>query len=206
MKHISLFLTALLFAGVIAPTASAIPIKFVSATTVPTTYTASTGVLNLDGVRNLDIFYTDGITHTVVPDVRFELTTTLDTDLSDNGIVLGSFLGGSVMLTAGSGGGAVLLSGTVDYLLLMEAGDGTVQMTATGQIVSVSTTGVLSDWAGSAGGIYDLIFEVDPITIASLAEDFSGHGLVTLHPIPEPLTIGLLAIGLAGLAVRRKRH
>ena len=115
-------------------------------------------------------------------------------------------MGGSVTLTAGSGGGAVLLSGTVDYLLLMEAGDGTGQMTATGQIVSVSTTGVLSDWAASAGSIYDLIFEVDPITIASLAEDFSGHSLVTLHPIPEPLTIGLLAIGLAGLAVRRKRH
>ena len=194
-----------------AATASAIPIDYVSATTVVTTYDYTTGVLTLDSVRPLDIYH-EGGSHTVVLDVPFHLTTTLVASLA-TGEVSGRFEDGSVVLTDGSGGGTVLLSGTVDYLLLMEMGDGTGVMTATGEITSVATTGPLADWVGDAGTIYDLIFEVDPITINNLTlENFSGNSNVTLSPIPElppipePLTIALLGIGLAGMAIRRRKR
>ena len=205
MKSIRLFLVGLLFLGGIAATASAVPVKHVSATTVPTTYTAGTGVLDLIGVRDLDIALTDG-SHVVVPDVEWLLTTTLLTDFSSSGVVSGSFAGGSITLTDGSGGGSVLLSATVDFLLLMEMGDGTGVMTAIGEIISVSTTGALGEWSGAAGSVYDLVFEVDPITVSDLSESFSGNSDVTLSPIPEPLTIALLGIGLAGMAIRRKKR
>ena len=204
MKSIRLFLIGLLFLGGIAATASAIPIDYVSATTVMTTYDHTTGVLTLDSIRPLDV-YREGGSHTVVPDVRFHLTT--DLVASTTGAVSARFEGGSIALTDGSGAGTVLLSGTVDYLLLMEMDDGIGVMTAMGKISSVATTGDLADWFGGAGVMYDLIFEVVPITISDLAtESFSGNSDVTLSPIPEPLTIGLLGIGLAGMAIRRRKR
>lgn len=205
MKSIRLFLVGLLFLGGIAATASAVSVDYVSSTTIPTTYTAGTGVLELIGVRPLDIFLDDG-SHVVVADVEWLLTTTLLADLSSGGMVSGSFAGGSITLTDGSGGGTVLLSGTVDFLFLMEMGDGSGVMTAIGEIISVSTTGSLSDWVATTGNVYDLVFEVDPFTVSDLSESFSGKSDVTLSPIPEPLTIALLGIGLAAMAIRRRKR
>ena len=75
---------------------------------------------------------------------------------------------------------------------------------ATGSF-TVEGGSLIDDWAQPYGSIYEILFEVDPRILADLSTGFSGRSNISLAPVPEPVAIVLLAFGIGGLALRRRR-
>jgi len=185
--------------------ASALPIDYISATTVTTTFVASGGAngigeLSLDGTLAL-IVHSENGQQTSLLNSSFHLDTSLVQDLSDGGILNGEFAGGSLLLKDSNG---VLLQGTIDLLLLTESFNDMGMISATGSF-TVEGGSLIDDWAQPYGSIYEILFEVDPRILADLNTGFSGRSNISLAPVPEPVAIVLLAFGIGGLALRRRR-
>lgn len=199
---------SLALVGLSAAGASAVPIAYVSATTVTSTYDAVEKLFLLDDIRPLNVYYGDS--YTVLPGIRFLLSTHLSEDQSDpeTHIAYGVFTGGSVLLEDTAIPEApenILLKGDIQTLFVTEAVDGAGILLAAGTFAIVEGS-MMADWGLSEGSIFDLVFEVTPRTVDDFSVSFSGRSDVTLAPIPEPTTLALLGIGLAGMGlIRRKR-
>jgi len=199
------WLLALIAAVLSAPAASAIPVRIrdMSSTTLPSAYTHTDGILSLNGVRPLTINYVDDSSQ-VLDDVTFTMSTSLADSSSMGGIAYGLFLGGSLSLT--DTGDNELLLGNILQIEVIESVDGSGVLVAHGSF-SVSGGSLLPEWQLDYGSIFDLIFEVDPITFDDFAtQSFTALSDITLKPVPEPLTLSLLAIGLAGLGLAGRRR
>ena len=201
----SRIIVCLALVSMIAAGAFATPIAYISATTVPTTFTPGDGInpgtLVLSGVRPLVIHATDGSQSTIA-DVTYSLTTSLKEDNSTGGVVKGVFEGGELTLTDSLGG--ILFSGSIVAANLEEMPEGSVVLIASGPLGV--TGGSLKPDFGASATMYDLIFTTEPMVIDDLSGSFSGFSDITVAPIPEPLTLTLLGLGLAGIvAARRKR-
>ena len=186
--------------------ASALPIDYISATTVTTTFVASGGAngigeLSLDGTLAL-IVHSENGQQTSLLNSSFHLDTSLVQDLSDGGILNGEFAGGSLLLKDSDG--FDLLLGTIDRLLLTESFNDMGMISATGSF-TVEGGSLIDDWAQPYGSIYEILFEVDPRILTDLSTGFSGRSNISLAPVPEPVAIVLLAFGIGGLALRRRR-
>jgi len=199
--------------GLLATGAAATPITAISALTVPTSFEPTggdfgIGVLTLDGIQPLYIDYEGQPDPTTLPDCSFYLVTSLEGDYSTGGQVLGLFLGGDLVLKDSSD--TVLLDGTMQSLTLMEIGDNVGVLSGSG-VFTVEGGTLMPDF-GTVGNSHEIIFNVVPETLESLGVPFTGDGNISLNPdagqqqpIPEPAVVCLLAMGLAGLVLKRKR-
>ena len=209
MKVVHLLLLGLLFSGLVICGASATLLDQVHATYAATYYDVSSGILTIDDIRPLQLDYPD-IDPIVLENVHFYLTTTLDEDLSIPGMMRGRFMGGQITLTADSGGGAVLLTGNIGQINVINTG----LVAASGSFSDMSGS-LWADWGTPTGDIVDLIFCYIPADDSDFSSvSFDALSTPTLLPtgprqeqvIPEPLTIGILGIGLAGMALLRKKR
>jgi len=199
-------LLALLLVGVMASSALSVPISYISATTVPTEFSPvggdfDLGTLTLSGVRPLVVHGHDG-SQTVIQNVTFSLTMSLKQDNSSGGIVDGLFQGGVITLTDSSN--TTLLWGTITSAGLKEQANDVVVLVGAGTIQGI--TGSLGPDFGPAGTLYDLIFTSQPMVLNDLTQSFSGFSDITIAPVPEPVTLTILGLGLAGLAAYRRRR
>ncbi|NQT19377.1 MAG: PEP-CTERM sorting domain-containing protein [Planctomycetes bacterium] len=197
-----------------AATAGALPISYISATAVPTTFSPigggyGKGKLEIKGSTPIFVHYEDTSQTQSTLSGHINITTFLKEDLSEDGIVYGLFQQGAVTLTAAGGGG--LLTGSIIGLTLQETFDDMGILAASG-LFRVSSGSLMADF-GEAGSIYEILFQVQPSTMSDFASPFSGFGNISVAPtegsgglIPEPLTVSLLAIGLAGLALARRKR
>ena len=206
-------ITGMVLVGLLAVAAGATPITSISASMVPTSFAPSggdygIGVLLLDGIPPLTVDYEGQPDPTVLPDCSFFMQMSLQGDYSDDGQVFGLFMGGDLLLKDSSD--TVLLDGTMLSLTLMEIGDNLGVLSASG-LFTVETGTLKADF-GTTGTSHEIIFNIEPVILDSLGVPFSGAGNISLNPdggqeqpIPEPTVVCLLAMGLAGMALKRKR-
>jgi len=195
---------ALLLIVVFTSSALSAPISYISATTVPTDFSPvggdfGIGTLTIYGVRPLVIHARDGV-QTVIPDATFSLSISLKQDNSSGGIVDAVFEKGTLLISDSTG---TLLSGTIAVAGLEEQANDVVVLIGAGSIQSIG--GSLEPEFGPAGTLYDLIFTSQPMVLNDLSQAFDGFSDVTIAPIPEPMTLTLLGLGIAGLAAYRRK-
>ena len=200
------FLLAIPVAAFLAVGASATPISYISGTTVPTEFIAQggdfgIGVLNLDGVRPLIIHYANG-TQVSYEDSSVMMTTSLKSDNSAGGILDGLFQGGT--LTLKDSGGETLLSGPIASLQIVEVFNDLGILAANGTFKATSGS-LLSDFLYQDGVLYQIAFAVEPRALDSFSVDFAGVSSLSIAPVPEPMTLTLLSLGLIGIAALRRR-
>ncbi|HUW32258.1 MAG TPA: PEP-CTERM sorting domain-containing protein [Planctomycetota bacterium] len=201
-------LSALLLVGIIAAGAFATPISYISATTVPTSFSPlggdfGLGELTLSGDRPLIVHYIDG-SQVPFQGGSISLVSDLKIDASSGGHLAGIFSGGSLALK--DSGGNDLLSGTITGLTLSEVFNDVGILAANGTFTATSGS-LLADFGYQNGLLYQIVFEVQPAALSDLTVPFVGSSNISLAPIiPEPATIGLLMLGMAGLAAYRRKR
>gem|GEM_PF-2145104 len=205
----------IMIVGLLAVAAGATPITSISASMVPTSFAPSggdsgIGVLLLDGIQPLTVDYEGQPVPTVLPDCSFFMQMSLQGDYSDDGQVLGLFIGGELLLKDSSD--TVLLDGAMVSLNLIEIGDNIGVLHASG-LFTVEAGTLMADF-GPTGTCHEIIFNIDkPVILDNLQVPFAGDGNISLNPdagqeeppVPEPTVVCLLAMGLAGMALKRKR-
>ncbi len=167
---------------------------------VPTGGLHGKGVLALDDTTTITI-ETDTGTDTYV-DGEFCLSASLLSDMSQGGVAEGVFDGGGFELRDPKSG--VLLSGDVVSLSLKETEiDGQSLLSSAGEFLV--TGGSLADQFGQpAGTIAQLTFDLGPGNIGGFASAWGGLSNVTLSPVPEPTTLGLIGLGGIGMLIGRR--
>jgi len=198
--------------GLPIATASALPISYISATAVPTSFTPSggafeLGVLEISGNTPVFVHYEDG-SRGVVDPANFLISTDLKSDDSAGGRARGLFEGGDLAINDGLG--TDLLSGTILSLNLVETFDNMGILGASG-LFSADSGSLLDDFGQPMGSVYEILFQVSPRTLSDLSAGFTGYGNISLTPvepgvIPEPATICLLSVGLLSFALRRRKR
>ena len=209
----SRFLLSCLLVGMLAAGAYAIPISYISATTVPVTYTAPSGSIDgkmvVNGTQPVLIHRLD-TSQEVLLNTHFLIETYLDQDLSVGGIAKGIFMGG--MLSIEDTSGNPYLEGRLVDLTLVEVFNDLGVLGATGTFMAERGS-LLQDFGEETGVIYQIVFSINPKKISDLSQSFTGYSntsiapiYISVPPIPEPVSITLLTLGLAGLALFRRRH
>ena len=190
-----------LFAVVLFVTALpvfATPIQSMSATNVGTSFVGGGGALDMNGVGGINVEYTSGPVNTYVSG-QFILNTTLTSDNSSGGIANGDFAGGAFSYKDSSGD--VLLSGDIVSFNLVETYNNSGMFWGEGHFTV--TGGNLQAYFLPQGDMVNISYSVKPNTISNFSSDFTASSNMTVLPIPEPITIGLLSMG--GLAILRKK-
>ena len=203
---------ALLAALTATTVAYSTPISYISATTVPSSFTPTggdfgLGVLTLSGRLPLIVHYAD-LTQVPLENSTYFLTTSLQQDRSDDGKAQGIFIGGRLELKDASGN--MLLSGSIYEALVAEVFPDRpslpLMLTING-VFRADGGSLLPDFNGPNGKIYEIIFSISTRSIDDFSVPFSGESNISLAPIiPEPLTITALSLVLGGLVVSRRRR
>ena len=129
------------------------------------------------------------------------MATFLKLDASTGVIASGEFAEGSLSFL--DSGANTLLAGDILGLNLIEIYDNVGILAGDGRFV-VSGGSLSGDFVPPLGDIVQITFQVAPATLRDFSQNFSGISNLTLTPIPEPATMGLLAIG--GLLLSRRKR
>lgn len=130
----------------------------------------------------------------------FAMSTYLQSDNSAGGVAAGQFADGDLSFL--DSGANILLSGHIDSLNVVEVFNNGGILAGEGQFV-VTGGSLTGDFVLPLGKIVQITFDV-PVTLSDFSQNFSGSSNITITPIPEPVSIGLLAMGGLFLC-RRKR-
>ena len=181
-----------------------IPLRTVSVEDVAGEFTPSGGAFGLGeltaaGQANVVVGRDSG--QATYTGGSFAMTVSLQADDSDGGTVAGKFREGSLSFL--DAGGRDLLTGDLIRLSLNEIGDDEGMLAGKG-LFTVTGGRLEDDFGELYGEMFQMIFEIDPAALDDFSGSFSGFTNITVSPVPEPGTLGLLAIG--GLAVLRRRR
>jgi hypothetical protein len=157
------------------------------------------GVFSLADAVDVVVEDTGGV-QTTYDNGFLSLSTSLFDDVSVFPIASGEFLGGSFSILDNSS--AALLMGDIIFLNMAELYDNIGILAGVGQF-EVTGGSLSGDFIPNIGDIVQITFQIVPAAIDDFSQNFSGVSNLTLIPIPEPLTLGLLAVG-AGLLRRRR--
>jgi hypothetical protein len=187
------------------PGTELVPVKTVNAEDVSGTFTPVGGSFGLGQLTIADqanVVIGRDLGQLTYGGGSFSLTASLQADLSDGGTAEGLFGDGEISFRDAAD--RELLGGRLLELTLREVGDEQGMLAGIG--VFKVTGGKFQDAFGKVyGDLFQMIFQIDPAAFDDFSESFSGSTNITTAPVPEPGTLGLLAIG--GLAVlRRKRR
>jgi len=200
------WILALVLCALSVPSASAIPISYISATTVPTQFDPDAGaygigLLELEGTLSLIVHYKDG-TQEALANTRFYLSADLFRDSSSGGQARGEFIGGTIRILDSAND--LLLSGNVSALHMNEIFNDIGMLAATGSFTA-DDGALLAALGYPTGSISEIAFDVHPKALDNLKVSFDGRSNITLAPIPEPTTLFLLALASGALAARGRR-
>ncbi|MBU1260659.1 MAG: PEP-CTERM sorting domain-containing protein [Planctomycetota bacterium] len=197
-KILPVFVVALVIAG---STTQAGTIKSITATTVGTAFSIDTGLLTMNGHTGIDVQDTSDIITTETGGY-FSLSTHLESHASlPGGIASGNFIGGTFEYLDFSNN--PMLTGTIVSFNLVEVFDGFGIFAGKGSF-NVNPGGMLNaSFGATTGSMVDISFSVSPNTISDFDTGFTASSTMTILPIPEPTTIGLLSLGALSL-LRRK--
>lgn len=204
---------AAILIGLVASTASALPISYISAAAVPTAFTPQggafgLGILQIGGTTPVFIHRIDG-SQDVAEGANFQISADLEIDTSFGGRAQGLFTGGILAIQDSSG--SDMLRGTILSLNVSETFDNMGILGANG-LFSADSGSLLSDFGQPLGSVYEILFQVSPKTLSDLSQPFSGYGNLSLTPvepegvIPEPATMCLVSVGLLSFAALRRRR
>jgi hypothetical protein len=194
-RFLIIFAAALVVA---ASMAQATPIKSISATTAGTAFSGITGILTMNGVGGINVEDTGGNVVTYGSG-SFSLNTTRSADNSSGGLASGAFTGGAFSYKDSAS--TTLLAGNIGSFSLTETYNGSGMFVGEGYFTVSS--GTLQTDFGPAGNMVDISFSVVPKAISNFSTSFNASSNMTILPIPEPMTVGLLSMG--GLAILRKK-
>ncbi len=139
------------------------------------------------------------------------------TTLFSGGIIVGTAtnsqtVNGTPGVTVNAAGGTVVLSGSQNYGAL-NASTGTVELTSNlitlaSLNIATSGTAVLTEHSGGPANVK--VMDISSLTISGTTPFVGdggkdGSGLASPAPVPEPGTIGLLAVGAIGGAILLRR-
>jgi len=179
-------------------------IKSINVSDVDSKFTAGGGNFGLGTLVLLDaanIVVEDTLGQQISYDNgSFDMTTYLQSDNSAGGVAAGQFADGDLSFM--DSGANILLSGHIGNLNVVEVFNNGRILAGEGQFV-VTGGSLTGDFVLPLGKIVQITFDVPP-TISDFSQDFDGSSNLTITPIPEPVSIGLLAIGGLFLC-RRKR-
>jgi len=198
---------ALVFIILLSPlAATAAPIVLIDLTTLPTSFDPSggdydIGILTVEGSTPM-IIERQGLPPAYDRDVDFLMTSSLFSDDSSVVMPAGTFLGGQLTI-ADSVTQQALLTGSIHDIEIVGIPGDEPSFVAVGyfQVAFVDLDG------------YDLPlgeFIQFVVDVGTLPPDFtyswSGVSDIKITPVPEPATIALIAMGIAGIAVKRRRR
>lgn len=180
-------------------------IKSINVSDVESAFTAGGGNFGLGTLALADaanIVVEDTLGQQITYDnASFAMSTYLQSDDSAGGVAAGQFADGDLSFL--DSGANVLLSGHIDSLNVVEVFNNGGILAGEGQFV-VTGGSLIGDFVLPLGNIVQITFQVVPATLSDFSQNFSGSSNLTITPIPEPVSIGLLAMGGLFLC-RRKR-
>ena len=175
-------------------------IQSINVNYVDSVYTATGGTLVLSDAADVVVEDTLG-NQTAYTNGSFAMNTVLAADVSAGGMASGQFAGGSLAFL--DSGANTLLSGAVVSLNLVEVFNNVGILAGEGQF-QVTGGSLAGDFVLPLGNIVQITFQVSPATLSDLSKDFKGVSNLTITPVPEPVTIGLLTMG--GLFLSRRKR
>lgn len=166
-------------------------ITSITATNAVTTFTS--GVLQMTGTNGL-ITYTSSNTPY---NGTFSMAVSMATDNSVGGVANAVFNGGTFEFKDTSN--VTLLKGSFTSFSLVETFPGMLS----GNCTFTALSGLyLADFA-AGGSFMGFTFAVPFADFTNFSKSFSGLSTMTVTPVPEPATMGLLSLGVFGLLKRR---
>ncbi|OQA01352.1 MAG: hypothetical protein BWY71_00411 [Planctomycetes bacterium ADurb.Bin412] len=179
-------------------------IKSINVSDVESTFTAGGGNFGLGTLALADaanIVVEDTLGQQIsYANGSFAMSTYLQSDNSAGGVAAGQFADGDLSFL--DSGANILLSGHIGNLNVVEVFNNGGILAGEGQFV-VTGGSLTGDFVLPLGKIVQITFDV-PVTLSDFSQNFSGSSNLTITPVPEPVSIGLLAMGGLFLC-RRKR-
>jgi len=180
-------------------------IKSINVSDVDSKFTAGggnfgLGTLVLADAANIVVENTTNQQQITYDNGSFAMSTYLQSDDSAGGVAAGQFADGDLSFL--DSGANILLSGHIGNLNVVEVFNNGGILAGEGQFV-VTGGSLPGEFVLPLGKIVKITFDV-PATLSDFSQDFSGSSNLTITPIPEPVSIGLLAMGGLFLC-RRKR-
>jgi len=136
-------------------------------------------------------------------DGAFEMTASLSVDNSAGGWANGKFNRGALAFRDSNG--SDLLSGDLIWLRLFEVGNESGMLAGDG-LFEVTGGSLENEFLETHGEVFQMFFEVEPGSLNDFSDAFTGFMDITITPIPEPATLGMLALGALAVLRRRKRR
>jgi len=202
-KHAKLIVAALvLVVGLSgASAARAAVIVSINANFLETAYDAGTQTLTVLDGADIVAEYSDGSQLTYAAGT-FNLAAGLVLDASVGGVAAGGFGGGTLIIS--DSGGQPLLTASTLTLGLTEVVDGGGMLAGDGQFIATGGT-LAPAFTDGDGEIVQITFHLNPQQISDFGQDFTALSNISLMPMPEPATLGLLITGFGWLLIRRRK-